>query len=46
MVTCSKGDETGASVAPGEKPHSRVRVDGANVVQCNLAKKPKSTSTP
>jgi len=41
MVTSSKADETGASVAPGIKYYSRVRVHGDFVVQDIL----KSTST-
>jgi len=37
----SKADETGASVAPGQKHHSRVRVYGANVLWNSLTKKNK-----
>jgi len=44
MVTGSKGDEMGASVAPGKKHCSGVRVDGANVVwDCLTPKNQKRT---
>jgi len=39
MVTSSKAGETGASVAPGKKHYSRVRVYGDYVVQGHSLKK-------